>query len=40
MSKRKDIFKKGQLRIIFLEDEFWDINYQSIYKKWVQVNIK
>ena len=40
MSKRKDIFKKGQLRIRFLENEFWDINYQSIYKKWVQVSIK
>ena len=40
MSKRKDVFKKVKLGVRFLENEFWDISYQSIYKKWVQVNIK
>lgn len=38
--QEKGCIQEGQLRIRFLENEFWDINYQSIYKKWVQVNIK
>ena len=38
--QEKGCIQEGQLRIRFLENEFWAINYQSIYKKWVQVNIK